>query len=164
MSLLIRSSGHSYTSCVGPGSPSRLRMLPAPYGLGLWVLSALPILSYNPVHAGWVAVETRYQTPSSQTVYFDPDTIRQEGNLATLWQLADIKWLDGAPTPRFLSAKTHKQFDCARLRYRVLEIVEYSRQMASGKSRSGYIENGNWQPVESQTVNHALWEAACRKR
>lgn len=164
MSVLIRSSCRFRSLFAGPGGAGRLLKLAAPYGLAFWLLTALPILSHSPGHAGWVAVEKRYQTPSTQTVYFNPDTISRDGTWATLWQLADIKWLDGAPTPRFLSAKTHKQFDCARLRYRVLEIVEYSRQMASGKSRSGYIENGNWQPVESQTVNHALWEAACRKR
>lgn len=141
-----------------------LRRPPAAYSLGLWLLVALPALVHSPVSAGWLAVDKRYQTPNTQTLYFDPDTIHQDGNLATLWQLADVKWADGAPTPRFLSAKTHKQFDCARPRFRVLEIVQFSRQMATGKSWNGYIENGNWQPVEPQTVDHALWEAACGKR
>ena len=125
---------------------------------------ALPALIHSPAYAGWVAVEKQYQTLELQTVYFDPETIRRENHLATLWQLANIKWMDGAPTPRFLSAKTHKQFDCARPRFRVLEIVQFSRQMATGKSWNGYIENGNWQAVELQTVNHALWESACRKQ
>jgi hypothetical protein len=164
MSFLIRFSCRFRSSFAGPAGAGRLLKLAEPYGLALWLLTVLPIVSHSPGHAGWVAVEKRYQPPSTQTVYFDPDTIRQEGNRATLWQLADIKWIDGTPTPRFLSAKTHKQFDCARLRFRVLEIVEYSRQMASGKSRSGYIENGNWQPVESRTVDHALWETACKKK
>jgi len=46
-------------------------------------------------------------------------------------------------TPNFLSAKTHKQFDCAKERFRVPAVVEYSREMATGKSAGGYIENGN---------------------
>ena len=151
-------------SCTGDNSAGRLPKLRVVRGLWSWLLIVLPILSHNLAHAGWVAVETRSQTPSGQTVYYDPSTIRQDGHLATLWQLADITWLDGAPPPQFLSAKTHKQFDCPRLRFRVLEIVEYSRPMATGKSRSGYIENGNWQPVEYQTVNQALWETACKKK
>ena len=96
-------------------------------------------------------------------VYFDPDTIRQDGNRVKLWQLADIKWIYGTPTPRFFSAKTHKEFDCARPRLRVLVIVEFSRQMGTGKSAAGYIENGNWQPVEARSVNQTLWEVTCGK-
>lgn len=60
------------------------------------------------------------------------------------------------PTPKFLSAKTHKQFDCAKDRFLVLAVVEYSREMATGNSAGGYIENGNWQQVEPQSVNQAL--------
>jgi hypothetical protein len=67
------------------------------------------------------------------------------------------------PTPRFLSAKTHKQFDCARARFRVLAVIEFSRQLATAKSSSGYIENGSWQPVNAQTPEQGLWEAVCRK-
>jgi hypothetical protein len=67
------------------------------------------------------------------------------------------------PTPRFLSAKTHKQFDCARGRFRVLAVIEFSRQMATKKDSSGHIENGSWQPVKAQTPDQGLWEAACCK-
>jgi hypothetical protein len=52
------------------------------------------------------------------------------------------------PTLKFLSAKTHRQLDCAKERFRVLAVVEYSREMATGKS--------DWQQVESQNVNQAL--------
>jgi hypothetical protein len=47
-------------------------------------------------------------------------------------------------------------------RFRVLAIVEFSREMATGKSASGYIENGNWQQVEPQSVNQALWDTVCK--
>ena len=127
------------------------------------LIIVLAMLIHEPVHAGWVSVEKRYQTPGVQTAYFDPDTVRRAGTLATLWQLTDIKWDGTTLTPRFLSAKTHKEFDCAKPRFRILQIVEYSRQMATGKSASGYIENGNWQTVEPKSVNQALWEVACRK-
>jgi hypothetical protein len=128
-----------------------------------FLMIAALLLIHGPAYAGWVALEKRYQPPGHQPVYFDPDTIRREGNWVTLWQLADTKWMGEPPTPRFLSAKTHKQFDCAKGRVRVLAIVEFSRQMATGKSAGGYIENGNWQEIEPQSVNQALWEAVCSK-
>jgi hypothetical protein len=51
-------------------------------------------------------------------VYVEPDTIRREGNLVTLWQLIDFKWMQGNQgmgrlgfgPERFFSTKTHKQF------------------------------------------------------
>jgi len=124
------------------------------------LLTTLLLGCYGPAYAGWVALEKRYQSPGKQTVYFDPDTIRREGNWVSLWQLPDTKWIGEPPT--VLSAKTHKQFDCAKGRFWVLAIVEFSREMATGKSASGYIENGNWQQVEPQSVNQALWDAVCK--
>jgi len=122
---------------------------------GFWLLITLLVLSRGPVHAEWVAVKKHYQVPGRETVYFDPDTIRREEHRVTLWQLTDIKWMEGALTPRLLSIKTHKQFDCMNNRLRVLAVTEFSRQMGTGKQADGYIENGNWLPVEPGSVNQA---------
>jgi hypothetical protein len=125
------------------------------------VLSLIFLLFGNgPVYAGWVALEKPYQTAGLETVYFDPETIHRNGNRATLWQLTDIKWNS---TTRFLSTKIHKEFDCERPRVRVLQVIEFSRQMGTGRSTAGFIENGNWQPAEERSANHALWKAACGK-
>lgn len=129
--------------------------------IGLLLILTL-LLGHEPAYAGWVALDSRYQPKGKQTFYFDPDTIRRDGNWVTLWQLVDTKWMGESPTPRFLSAKTHKQIDCTRWRFRILAVVEFSRQMATGKSWGGYIENGNWQQIEPQTVDHGLLEQACR--
>lgn len=128
-----------------------------------WLLITFLALSRGPVYAEWVAVKKPYQAPGLETAYFDPGTIHREGNRVALWQLTDIKWLPGALTPRLLSKKIHKQFDCVEYRVRVLAITEFSRQMGTGKAADGYIENGNWLPVEPGSVNQALWEAACGK-
>ena len=112
--------------------------------------------------AEWMAVDKRFQPADPQTVYYDPDSIHRENDMATVWELTNIQWKGESPTPRFLSAQTQKQFDCPRLRFRVRAVQQFSRHMAKGKTWSGYIENGNWQAVEAQSVNHGLWEAACK--
>ena len=124
-------------------------------------LIAVIVFSHHPVHAGWVALEKPYQPPDLETVYFDPTTIHREGGRATLWQLTDITWNN---TTRFLSSKTHKEFDCEGSRVRVHQIIEFSRQMGAGRSTAGYIEQGGWQPVGAEGVNYALWRVACEKR
>lgn len=125
------------------------------------VFLALMLLSSRSVYAGWEALEKQSQPTGLETLYFDPETIHRNGTRAMLWQLTDLKWNS---TTRFLSFKTHKEFDCEHPRVRVLQVVEFSRQMGTGRSAPGYIESGNWQPVEERSVNHALWKAGCGTR
>ena len=143
---------------------NRHKQQPA-YVLGFWALVALLFLSTVPAHAEWVAVEKDYLLPGLQTVYVDPDSIRREENLVTMWQLIDFTWMQGNPRgpTRFLSAKTHKQFDCAGQRLRLLAYTEFSRHMGTGIAADGYVDKDNWFPVESESMNHALWKVACGK-
>jgi len=136
------------------------------YFSGFWALIAFLVLSNVPAYAEWVAVEKDYLLPGLQTVYVDPDSIRREGNLVTLWQVIDFKWMQGSargPT-RFLSTKTHKQFDCAEQRLRLLAFTEFSHRMATGVRADAYVDTGNWLPVEPESINRALWEVACGKK
>ena len=132
---------------------------------GFWSLITLLFLSTVPAYAEWVAVEKDYLLPGLQTVYVDPDTIRREGNLVTLWQLIDFKTMqgNGRGAHRFLSTKIHKQFDCAGKRLRLLAFTEFSRRMGTGIAANGYVDKDNWLPVEPESINHALWEVACGK-
>jgi len=124
------------------------------------------VLSSGPVYAEWVAVEKDYLFPERQTVYVDPDTIRREGNLVMLWQLTDFQWMQGnyVGTPRFLSTTTHKQFDCAAKRLRLLAFTEYYGRMATGRAAAGYVDQDNWLPVKPESLNHALWEVVCNTK
>jgi hypothetical protein len=102
-------------------------------------------------------------------VYYDPKTIRRNGDLVTLWQLTDYKWMQGnAPfgtfmmgPHRFLSTKTHKEFDCALNTVRLLASSEFSRHMGTGTQNVVLVEQGHGQPVEPGSINQALWEMAC---
>lgn len=102
-------------------------------------------------------------------VYYDPKTIRRDGDRVTLWQLTDYKWMQGnAPfgsfmmgPHRFLSTKTYKEFDCARNRVRILASSEFSRHMGTGIQNAVAVEQGYGQPVEPGSINQALWEVAC---
>ena len=133
--------------------------------LGFWSLITLLFLSSGPAYAGLVAVEKDYLLPGLQTVYVDPDTISREGSLVTIWQLIDFKWMQGSPRgpTRFLSTETRKQFDCSGERLRLLAFTEFSRGMGTGIPADGYVDTGNWLPVEPESINQALSEIACGK-
>lgn len=115
------------------------------------------------VFADWVVVERDYFSPGLQTVYIDPTSLERDGNLKTISQLIDYKWMQGnyVGTPRFLSTTAQKQFDCVGQRVRSLSFTEYYGHMATGVARSAYVVNDQWLPIEPQTLNHALWEIAC---
>ncbi len=135
------------------------------YFSGFWSLITLLMLSSVPAYAEWVAVEKDYLVPGLQTVYVDPDTIRREGNLVTMWQLIDFKWMQGNPRGphRFLSTMTDKQFDCAEKRLRLLAFTVFSQHMGAGISADGYVDKDKWIPVEPESISQALWEVACGK-
>jgi len=140
-----------------------LLTLPLACVLSFWTLITLLVLSTVPAYAGWVVVEKDYLLPGLQTVYVDPDTIRRDGNLVTMWQLIDFKWGqgNGRGAHRFLSTKTHKQFNCAEKRIRFLAFTEFSRRMGTGIPADGYVDTGNWLAVEPESINQALWEMVC---
>ena len=145
--------------------------LPLAYFSGFWLSITLLFLSTVPAYAEWVAVEKDYLSPGRQTVYVEPDTIRREGNLVTLWQLIDFKWMQGNQgmgrlgfgPERFFSTKTHKQFDCEEKRLRLLAFTEFSQHMGTGISANGYVDKDHWLPVEPESINQALLEMACGK-
>lgn len=142
---------------------------------GLLILASCGESAYqvrqSPVHTEWVAVEKDYLSPQMQTVYVDPATIRREGNLVTMWQLIDFKWMQGTGavinpyrSPHgFFSTKTRKQFDCLAKRVRLLEFTAFSHHMGTGRPNNGYVDQDNWLPVKPDSINHALWEVACGK-
>ncbi len=142
------------------------RRFPLAYFSSFWLLIVFPMLSSGPAYAEWVVVEKDYLMPGLQTVYVDPNTIHREGNLVTMRQLIDFKWMQGGvrtPT-RFMSTETTKQFDCAAKRVRLLAFTEFSRLMGTGIRNDGLVDKGNWIPVEPESISQALREVACGKK
>ncbi|HMS85553.1 MAG TPA: hypothetical protein PKD12_18075 [Nitrospira sp.] len=123
----------------------------------------------TPPGATWVAIDSAYQSPSREMVYCDPNTIRRDGHLVALWQLIDYQMMQGnAPfgifmmSPhRFLSTKTHKEFDCTHHTVRLLASTEFSQHMGTGTRNAVLVEQGDGQPVKPGSINQAIWELAC---
>lgn len=128
-----------------------------------FLLTTVLVLSSTLVFADWMVVERDYFSPGLHTVYMDPTSLHRDGNLVTISHMIDYKWMQGnyVGTPRFLSTTARKQFDCANRRVRSLSFTEYYGHMATGVATSAYVANDQWQLVESQTLNHALWEISC---
>ena len=165
MPFVLRSYRRVSLQCSAAYNAGPLLMLPLAYFSGFWLLATLLFLSSVPAYAEWLAVEKDYLSPGLQTVYVDPESILREGNLVTMRQLIDFKSMQGSARgpQRFLSTKTHKQFDCAEKRLRLLAFTEFSRHMGTGIAAHGYVDQGNWLPIEPESINQALGEVACGK-
>lgn len=111
-------------------------------------------------------VDKDYLMPGLLIVYVGPNTILREGNLVTMRQLIDFKGMQGSaggPT-RFMSTETHKQFDCAEQRLRLVAFTEVSHRMGTGIRADGLVDKDNWLSIEPESLNQALWEVACGKK
>jgi hypothetical protein len=172
MAISLRLQRCVPVQCLVPYDARLFLKLPRACCIGFGLLITLLHLSSGTLYAEWVAIEKKYQSPGLQTVYIDPATIRREGDLVTIWQLTDYKWAQGnvglgrfgMDPSRFLSTKTHKQFDCAEKRLRLLAYSEFLRHMGTGRRNDGYVDQDNWLPVEPGSINQALWEVACKKQ
>ena len=136
------------------------------YRPSIWILIMMLTLIQTPVHAGWVVMDDRYQSPGLQTVYIDPSTISREGNVVIASALIDWKWMQGNRSPtRFYSTKMTKQFDCVEKLVRTLAATDFYGHMGTGEVIGGgdHTSEGHWVPIEPGTLNQGLWEAACGK-
>jgi hypothetical protein len=61
------------------------------------LLLVLAFLGSGRGQAEWVELESQYQMPGLQTVYIDPASVMREGELVTVSQLTDYRWMQGGP-------------------------------------------------------------------
>ena len=127
------------------------------------LLVILLVLSRGPVYAEWVVLSPS-DSAGGYSVYVDPDTIRREGDLVTMWHLADFKTRQTVSDVSFLSLKMHAQYDCTYLRWRRLALTNFSGHMGSGDVAYTNAEEGEWTSVASKSLGELLWLEACNKQ
>jgi len=115
MPFALHSLRRFLLQCSGMYGARRFK-LPSAYISGFWSLITLLFLSSAPAYAEWVAVEKHDLSPEIQTVYVDPDTIRREGSLVTMWQLIDFKTMHNARGEEPYSIFVYEDSKAIRLR------------------------------------------------
>ena len=132
------------------------------YLVGFWFLITLLLLSSGAVYAGWVL--TSGDDEAGLTVYVDPDSIRQKGNLAKMWQLYDYKTVQTVAGDSLLSFKRYNEYDCTEARTRMLAYTWFSGNMGSGTVVYSTPDEQQWEPVVPRSINQTLWKVACSKK
>ena len=162
MPVTLRPYRRFPVQCAVTYNAGRFLKLPLAYIFGFWFLITLLVLSSGPVYAGWVL--TSGDDEAGLTVYVDPDSIRQKGKLAKMWQLYDYKTVQTVAGDSLLSFKRYNEYDCTEARTRMLAYTWFSGNMGSGHVVYSTPDEQQWEPVVPRSINQTLWKVACSKK
>jgi len=104
--------------------------------------------------AEWVM----YSKNEEITFYFDPATIRKDGNMRRVWALQDYRKRD---TDGVMSRRARFEYDCKQESYRFLGISIHSEPMAGGKVLLTGGEDNNWNAIAPSTNDEILLNLVC---
>jgi hypothetical protein len=136
--------------------------LPLAYYLGFWLLSMFLVLNSGPASAEWVLVSVVDQ--AGVTIYVDPATIHRTGERVEVLELIDYRTLQTVAGTAFLSARVHREYDCAGDRHRTLALTKWSGDMGTGKVILTTAEVQQWEPADPGSIGKRLWNVACNKQ
>ena len=106
--------------------------------------------------AEWVM----YAKTEEATLYFDPATIRKDGNLRRVWQLQDLRKRGRGGE---MSRRMRIEYDCKQERSRYLGISGHSKSMADGEILETGGEDNVWQATPPGTSLETIFNIVCAK-
>ena len=121
-----------------------------------FVIYILLTLATSPAWAKWVIIDETTHV----TQYFDPATVRINGNLRRIWILQNLKVRnsDGELSTRMLA-----EYDCKAVRSKVISLSTHSGSMASGKTILSGNEPVDWSGIPPGSVEEDIFKVACGK-
>lgn len=104
--------------------------------------------------AEWVM----YDETETATHYFDPATIRKDGNMRRVWELTDLRkrHKDGE-----MSRRVRLELDCKEERYRFLATSAHSEPMAGGTVLVMLEEEKIWRATAPGTPSSKILLLVC---
>ena len=106
--------------------------------------------------AEWVV----FGESDSGTSYFDPATIRKDGNMRRVWNLQDFRKRDNDGV---MSLRMRREYDCKQERYRYLAISGHSKPKAGGTVLQSGGEDNDWVVIAPRTIAETLLNRVCAK-
>ena len=126
-------------------------------------LSFLPTLAM----ADWVEIDP--SDSRSFSFFFDPDSVKKQGNIALVKTLKNFNEPQNSVDPNkpytFLSNTSIQEIDCAKNKYRLKEISIWSKEFGRGKLEQShsYESNTSWGSwVKTTSIESIVVSKACR--
>ena len=131
----------------------------------LLFFTAVLVLCSTQVYADW---EQAYKDDRTDvTVYADRATIRRRADVVEMWALYDYQTPQQAVGASYLSRKVKNEYNCSQEVKRMIEVIEFSGNMASGKVvyRNTFFlsKEPRWTPVRLG-MGETLLQLACGKQ
>ena len=125
-----------------------------------WSSAALAFAFFSgAVAADWTAVGKPNEIFSA---FADPESIRRNGDLATMHGLYDFRKQDFTPAGRGLySTAVLREYDCRGRRVRLLSSIDFSGAMGAGNPVDTSTDARRWEAVIPGALDDAFWHLAC---
>ncbi len=108
----------------------------------------------------WVQA-CRSQPQDGFQTYFDPATIRGEGEMVRMWHLHDFKTKQMLADKTYLSVKNWVEYDYKNKRRRTLYMSLNSENMGAGEPIYRNGTPSDWRPVAPGSIAEILRKLAC---
>lgn len=96
--------------------------------------------------------------------YYDPASMRKEGNTVKMWDMFDYRTALSTPAgKKYLSVKRHTEYDCKQGRTRVYELSYHSENLSKGEVVAASAVNFDWSVVAKGSSDELLLDSACGK-
>lgn len=120
----------------------------------------LTLLLLTLTAAAWAEEWVKFfVTDAGDNIYYDPATIKKNGNLGRVWVIQDLK-------QRFkhgeLSRHGLEEYDCKEEQRRFLSVSEHSERMAGGVVLTSELGSGTWLYIAPETPAAVLLKLVCK--
>jgi hypothetical protein len=115
------------------------------------------LLTAVPIQAGWIGVDIAGK--SGEAHYFDPGTIRKDGQFRKIWVLSSY---DEKQKGGHHAVKTLYEMDCALNKVRSITMLMYPDKKAAGKVIGAHHEEStDWSSFSANSIFRQIAGTIC---
>jgi len=93
------------------------------------------------------------------TLYSDPTTISESGNMVKMLRLTDFKTAQGNAGEYYMSTKRQDEYNCVKEQRRIIFITAHSENMGEGYVVMRVVNKpGDWKSIAPGSQGEAVWE------
>lgn len=118
--------------------------------------TALLLLVSLNANAEWTYVEGSDEYER----YIQLETVIRDGQRAQIWEIDDFAKPDEKGMQSMLS---RTEYDCTERNYRILYLSGHSDHMTKGETLFGVQLDGDWKPVQANTLGELSMDLACEE-
>lgn len=108
--------------------------------------------------AGW----TELAADQVAREYVNLDTVSQEGNIISMWNMSDFHALQPVGNGRmYQSSRVLQQYDCIAKKKRIVTLIHYADAMGKGQLVFYDKTPSEWRDVAAGSLGEIHYNAAC---